>query len=81
MMTCLVYDKSSMPWDKTKGFRRQTHPAPVLDEAADPADAESVIVKVIYAGFCGSDRGVWYRTAFRARVATSVTSVRMCGPP
>jgi len=71
-MTCLVYDKSSMPWDKTKGFQRQTHPTPVLDEDADPADAESAIVKIIYAGFCGSDRGVWYRTAFKGMIFDSL---------
>lgn len=38
---------------------------PVLDEANNPADATSVIVKMKYAGVCGSDRGLWYRTAFK----------------
>ena len=55
-MKCLVYDKASMPWDKTRGFEKREVPVPVLDESADPYDAESVLIKVIYAGFCGSDR-------------------------
>ncbi len=57
MMKCLVYDKSTMPWDKTRGFELKEMPAPVLDEDLSPADADNVLVKVIYAGFCGSDRG------------------------
>lgn len=72
MMKCLVYDKSSMPWDQTRGFQLQERPVPVLDEAADPADARNVIVKVIYAGFCGSDRGIWNRVAFKGAIFDSL---------
>ena len=34
-MKCLVYDKSSMPWDKTRGFQLAGLPTPVIDEARD----------------------------------------------
>lgn len=71
-MTCLVYDKSSMPWEQSRGFQRQAMPKPVIDEAADPTDAEQVIVKVVYAGFCGSDRGIWNRTAFKGMIFDSL---------
>nr|MEE4266458.1 zinc-binding dehydrogenase [Candidatus Krumholzibacteria bacterium] len=71
-MKCLVYDKSSMPWDKTRGFVRQDMPAPSLDEARHPADAENVLIKVIYAGFCGSDRGIWNRAAFKGMIFDSL---------
>jgi threonine 3-dehydrogenase len=71
-MKCLVYDKSSMPWDKTRGLSLADMPAPILDEDADPFDSESVIVKVIYAGFCGSDRGIWNRTAFKGMIFDSL---------
>jgi threonine 3-dehydrogenase len=71
-MQALVYDKSAMPWDKTEGFVRSEMPRPVLDEAADPADGDNVIIKMIYAGFCGSDRGIWYRTAFKGHIFESL---------
>ncbi|MCP4292348.1 MAG: alcohol dehydrogenase catalytic domain-containing protein [bacterium] len=72
MMKCLVYDKSSMPWDKTRGFQKREMPTPVLDERLDPEDAENVLVKVVYAGFCGSDRGIWSRTAFKGMIFESL---------
>jgi threonine 3-dehydrogenase len=71
-MKCLVYDKSSMPWDKSRGFVMQERPVPVMDETADPRDADNVLVKVIYAGFCGSDRGIWNRTAFKGMIFDSL---------
>jgi len=67
-MQSLVYDKSSMPWDKSRGFIAKEMPLPVLDESLDPSDAENVLVKVVYAGFCGSDRGIWNRTAFKGMI-------------
>ena len=75
-MKCLVYDKASMPWDKTRGFEKREMPVPVLDESADPYDAESVLIKVIYAGFCGSDRGIWNRTAFKGMIFDSLKRAR-----
>jgi threonine 3-dehydrogenase len=67
-MLALVYDKSSMPWDTTRGFEKREVPRPVLDPAHDPRDVDSVIIKVIYAGFCGSDRGIWNRNAFKGMI-------------
>ena len=75
-MKCLVYDKSSMPWDKTRGFEKREMPVPVLDEGNDPGDAKNVLVKVIYAGFCGSDRGIWNRTAFKGMIFDSLKRER-----
>ncbi len=71
-MQCLVYDKSSMPWDRTRGFIRQDLPQPHLDESHNPSDAEAVLIKVIFAGFCGSDRGIWNRTAFKGMIFDSL---------
>ena len=71
-MKSLVYDKSSMPWDKSRGFELREVPVPVLDESADPGDAGCVIVKVVYAGFCGSDRGIWNRVAFKGMIFDSL---------
>ena len=71
-MKALVYDKSAMPWDKTEGFVRRDMPRPALDETADPTDGDNVVVKMIYAGFCGSDRGIWHRTAFKGHIFESL---------
>lgn len=71
-MKCLVYDKASMPWEKSRGFQLREMPTPTLNEQADPGDAGNVIVKVIYAGFCGSDRGIWNRTAFKGMIFDSL---------
>ena len=71
-MKTLVYDKASMPWDKTRGFSKRQMPTPVLDEKLDPTDGDAVLIKVIFAGFCGSDRGIWNRKAFKGHIFDSL---------
>lgn len=71
-MLALVYDKSTMPWDTTRGFERRVVPRPVLEPHRDPLDADRVIIKIIFAGFCGSDRGIWNRTAFKGMIFDSL---------
>jgi len=70
-INALTLDIEKDGWDK-KGFVMRKVPAPVLDEAKDPQDALSVIVKVKYAGVCGSDRGLWNRVAFKDLVHDSL---------
>lgn len=64
-MKALVIDTAEKPWDQTKGFELRDLERPTLDEANNPADAASVIIRLKYAGVCGSDRGLWYRNAFK----------------
>nr|MBP7858077.1 theronine dehydrogenase [Candidatus Saccharibacteria bacterium] len=61
----LVIDTRNQTWDESRGFSLAELERPTLNEAADPDDASSVIVRVKYAGVCGSDRGLWYRNAFK----------------
>lgn len=68
----LTIDLEQDGWETSKGFVMRDIPAPTLDEANNPEDALSVIVKVSYAGVCGSDRGLWQRTAFRDMVHDSL---------
>ena len=63
-MLALTFDRSREDWASSTGLVKEVIPAPTLDEAQDPADAERVLIKVKYAGFCGSDRGIWWRKAF-----------------
>lgn len=65
IMKALVIDTNTQPWEESKGFILKDIEKPKLDEANNPNDASCVIVKILYAGVCGSDRGLWYRAAFK----------------
>ncbi len=67
-MKALVYDTTKGGWENTRGFWLKDIPEPTLS----PSDSESVIVKMRYAGFCGSDRGMWSRASFGPLVQSSL---------
>lgn len=71
-MQALILDPSRDPWETSRGFEKRDVPEPILDEKADPADAERVLIRVHYAGVCGSDRGIWFRSAFRDHILGSL---------
>jgi threonine 3-dehydrogenase len=71
-MWALVYDRSRDPWATSRGLRKQRVPRPTLDVARDYRDASMVLVKPRFAGFCGSDRGIWFRRAFGPMIAGSL---------
>ena len=73
-MTALVYDRKEDPWDSSRGLRLEAAERPVLDTAKDYRDASRVIIKPIYTGFCGSDRSIWYRRAFKEMIHDSLDS-------
>ena len=64
-MQAIAYDAGQDVWDETRGLRNIRVPRPTLDEDNDALDAEMVLIKVIYSGFCGSDRGIWFRNSFK----------------
>jgi threonine 3-dehydrogenase len=70
-MWALTYDVARDPWDKSRGFRKIQVAKPIIDPK-DPLDAEAVILKVKYTGFCGSDAGIWFRTSFKAMIHSSL---------
>ena len=71
-MKALVFDKSKYDWENSKGFELVDIPEPVLDEKNNEADADYVIMKVHYAGVCGTDRGIWNRMAFKDAILNSI---------
>jgi threonine 3-dehydrogenase len=71
-MTALVYDRGQDPWDSSRGLRKMTVPTPRLDPAVDRKDGSAVLIQVLYAGFCGSDRGIWHRKAFKEMIGNSL---------
>src|SRR3989344_8406756 len=72
MVKALTLDIEKNGWEKSRGFVMREVPMPVLDEKKNPDDALAVILKVRFAGVCGSDRGLWYRSAFRDMVHDSL---------
>jgi threonine 3-dehydrogenase len=71
-MWALVYDRTKDPWAASRGLRKQRVPRPAVDVARDYRDASMVVVKPRFAGFCGSDRGIWFRRAFGPMIAGSL---------
>jgi threonine 3-dehydrogenase len=73
-MKALVFDKSKTEWETSRGFELVEVPEPVLDEKENPADENYIIMKVHYAGVCGTDKGIWNRQAFRDAILNSIDS-------
>lgn len=68
----LTVDVAKEGWEGSRGFTKRELNMPVLDEKNNPKDALCVVVRVMYAGMCGSDRGMWSRTAFSDMVKDSL---------
>ncbi|MBI4272559.1 alcohol dehydrogenase catalytic domain-containing protein [Candidatus Uhrbacteria bacterium] len=70
-MIALIFNKKN-GWETSKGFEMKEVSAPALNEKENKTDAHAVIIKVHYAGVCGSDRGIWLRHAFRDQILGSL---------
>jgi threonine 3-dehydrogenase len=73
-MWALVVDGDS--WDRHKGFRKTRVPRPQLDELQTPQDSAHVIVQVLYAGVCGTDRGIYERSSLKSTILRSLQNDR-----
>ncbi|WP_438005570.1 zinc-binding dehydrogenase [Sorangium sp. So ce321] len=71
-MWALTYDREKDPWESTVGLVKRQVERPTLDEGKDPRDRAGVLVQPIMTGFCGSDRGIWFRTAFKDMIFRSL---------
>jgi threonine 3-dehydrogenase len=71
-MKALIFNKSKTDWETSKGFELVDIAEPVLDEKKNTADADYVIMKVHYAGVCGTDKGIWNRQAFRDAILNTI---------
>lgn len=68
-MTALTFDRTREDWEGSTGMVADRVPVPELGEGADQSH---VIIKVKYAGFCGTDRGIWWRKAMGDMVLGSL---------
>ena len=62
-------------WDRERGFRKTRVPRPSLNESSTPQDATHVIVQVLYAGVCGTDRGLYERKSLKSTILRSLGHV------
>ena len=72
-MWALTFDRSREQWDSSTGLVKERVPRPVLAEP-DGVDRSNVIIRVKYSGFCGSDRGIWWRKAFGDMILDSLAA-------
>lgn len=70
-MQALTFDRSREDWATSTGLVKERIPLPQLTEPQGK-DRSNVIIEVMYAGFCGSDRGIWSRQAFGDMIADSL---------
>ncbi len=66
----LTIDLQQDGWSTSKGFIKRSVTAPELTTL--PQDATAVLLKIKYAGVCGSDRGIWNRAAFSELFSSSL---------
>lgn len=71
-MRALVYDRSESTWEDSRGLRLAEVPRPVLDERSDYHDRSRVLIRPRFVGFCGSDRNIWFRHAFKDMIYGSL---------
>lgn len=69
-MWALVVDRDA--WDGTRGFRKTRVARPHLDETHAPQDGQNVVVQVLYAGVCGTDRNIYERRSLRDTILKSL---------
>ena len=71
-MNALIYDRSLDPWESSKGLRKVEMPTPRLQPEIIGQDRSAVLIRTLYTGFCGSDRGIWFRKAFHDMIYDSL---------
>lgn len=69
-MTALTFDRARESWTGSTGLVKEQVPQPQLLVE----DRDMALVQIEMAGFCGSDRGIWYRKAFGDMIQDSLTA-------
>jgi threonine 3-dehydrogenase len=71
-MKALTLNVNRDTWSKTKGYELSEVATPELRENKIASDANAVIVEPILAGVCGTDKGIWFRKAFKESILHSL---------
>lgn len=62
-MWALTFDRARESWEGSTGLVKERVSVPQLSDPGGQ-NAHGVLIRVKFAGFCGSDRGIWWRKAF-----------------
>jgi len=68
-MRALTFDRSRESWETSRGMVLEHVPRPALRGVRDRS---KVVIRVRYAGFCGTDRGIWARKSMTEMVLGSL---------
>ena len=68
-MRALTFDRARENWETSRGMILERVPRPTLEGVRDRS---KVVIKVRYAGFCGTDRGIWHRKSMTDMVLGSL---------
>jgi threonine 3-dehydrogenase len=71
-MDALVYDRALDTWETSRGLRKEEVEAPRLDETVDYKDGYMALIRPRFSGFCGTDRGIWFRRAMKDMIYGSL---------
>jgi threonine 3-dehydrogenase len=63
-MKALTLPVTRATWASTKGYTLSDVPTPTLGAS----DGGSVLIEPIFGGVCGTDKGIWFRKAFRESI-------------
>jgi len=82
-MKALVLDIPRDDWETSKGMNLMDVDEPELNETQRVDDSNKCIIKPLYTGFCGSDKGIWFRHSFKDMIFDSLDrekkAYRICG--
>lgn len=71
-MPALVYDRTRDPWEQSRGLRVEEVDIPKINTSEDYRDDNRVLIQPLLTGFCGSDRNIWFRRAFKDMIYGSL---------
>lgn len=68
-MKAIILSTNKETWSKTKGYELADLAAPEFDAGKNPNE---VLIEPIFAGICGTDKGIWNRKAFGDAIVESL---------
>ena len=71
-ISALTFNIALDKWKGSTGFVQRSISMPLVDEKKNPNDALLVLIKIQYAGVCGTDRGIWHRQVFKELIHDSL---------
>jgi threonine 3-dehydrogenase len=72
LISAFTLDIEEDTWEGSRGFTKRMVEMPHFDEKRNAQDAVSVLIRMRFAGVCGTDRGIWHREVFKDLIHASL---------